>query len=104
MKIDAGIDFPFQGYLDNIVRQIAMRFKPETNNKSLRAEVRFIIRRDGSITSPVLSIASRDYGFDAEARGSVEAAGAMRAFGPLPAGYRDDVLPVTFSFVPGLIR
>jgi hypothetical protein len=104
VKIDAGIDFPFQGYLDNIVRQIALRFKPETNNQALRAEVRFLIRRDGSISPPVLAVASRDYGFDAEAKGAVEAAGATRAFGPLPAGYPEDVLPVTFSFVPRLIR
>jgi protein TonB len=103
VKID-GIEFPFPGYLDNIVRQIALRFKPDNNNQSLRAEVRFIIRRDGSVDHIRLSTPSRDYSFNAEATGSIEAAGTARAFGPLPTQYPEDVLPVVFSFVPGIIR
>jgi hypothetical protein len=106
VKIDAGIDFQFPGYLRNIVTQIALRFKPESPNRALRAEVTFLIRRDGSVdpTSIRLSAPSRDYSFNAEAVGSIESAGAARAFGALPAQYPDDVLPVVFSFVPGLIR
>jgi len=34
-----GIEFPYPGYLNNIVRQIAMRFAPQTANAALRAEV-----------------------------------------------------------------
>jgi periplasmic protein TonB len=103
VKID-GIEFPFQGYLDNIVRQIALRFKPSNTNRSLRAEVRFIIRRDGTVDLIRLSSPSRDYAFNLEATGAIEAAGTARAFGPLPAQYAEDALPVVFSFVPGLIR
>ena len=44
-----GIDFPFPGYLNNIVRQIALRFNPADANSGRRAEVRFVIRRDGSV-------------------------------------------------------
>ena len=40
--------------------------------------------------------------FDLEAQGAVEA--AARAFGSLPAGFGDDVLPVVFSFDPGRLR
>jgi hypothetical protein len=34
----------------------------------------------------------------------VEAAASASKFGPLPTGFRDDVLPVYFSFDPALIR
>jgi len=34
----------------------------------------------------------------------VEQAGAVKAFGPLPAGFSDDVLPVVFSFDPKVLH
>jgi len=99
-----GIEFPYSGYLANIVRQIALRFEPPNRNAPLRAEVRFLIHRDGSVTGQRIVVRSGVYAFDLEAMGSIEAAAAARAFGPLPAGYPDDVLPVVFSFDPSLIR
>jgi protein TonB len=97
-----GIDFPFPGYLNNIVRQIALRFNPDRRNAALRAEAAFLIRRDGSVTSVRLVTRSGDYEFDLEAMGAIEAAAG--SFGPLPEGYQDDVLPVIFSFDPRLVR
>jgi protein TonB len=97
-----GIDFPFPGYLNNIVRQIALRFNPERRSAALRAEAAFLIRRDGSVTSVRLVTRSGDYEFDLEAMGAIEAAAS--SFGPLPEGYQDDVLPVIFSFDPRLVR
>ena len=47
---------------------------------------------------------SGSYEFDLEAQGAVEAAGRSGSFGPLPDGFRDDVLTVIFSFDPQLIR
>jgi protein TonB len=99
-----GIEFPYSGYLANIVRQIALRFEPPSRNAPLRAEVSFLIHRDGSVTAQRIVVRSGVYAFDLEAMGSIEAAAAARAFGPLPAGYPDDVLPVVFSFDPSLIR
>lgn len=99
-----GIEFPFPGYLSNIVRQIALRFKPEQPNAPLRAEVFFLLHRDGQISELRVTAQSGDYAFDLDARGAIEAAANDRAFGPLPAGFRNDVLPVTFSFDPQLIR
>jgi protein TonB len=96
-----GIDFPFPGYLENIVREIALRFRPPRGS-ALKAEVMFLIRRDGTITGFRFLQRSGSFTFDLEAQGAVEAA-AMR-FGPLPDGFRDDVLPVIFSFDPRLIR
>ena len=97
-----GIDFPFPGYLNNIVRQIALRFNPADANSGLRAEVRFVIRRDGSVIGIGFVTRSGNYAFDLEAQGAIEA--AARQFGPLPEGFRDDALPVVFSFDPRFLR
>ena len=97
-----GIDFPFPGYLNNIVRQIALRFNPADANSGRRAEVRFVIRRDGSVIGIGFVTRSGSYAFDLEAQGAVEA--AAREFGPLPDGFHDDALPVVFSFDPRIIR
>lgn len=99
-----GIDFPYPGYLSNIVRQIALNFQPRAGSGGLRADVRFLIHRDGTVSDLVVRSSSGNYGFDLAARGAVEAAGASRAFGALPAGYRDDVLTVYFSFDPRVLR
>ena len=98
-----GIPFPYPGYLENIVRQIALRFKPRTG-QALVAEVLFLVRRDGSVTGFQFRRRSGSYEFDLEAQGAVEAAGRSLSFGPLPDGFRDDVLTVIFSFDPQLIR
>lgn len=96
-----GIEFPFPGYLENIVRQIALRFRPPRGSP-LKAEVMFLIRRDGTISGFRFIQRSGSFTFDLEAQGAVES--AATAFGPLPGGFRDDVLPVMFSFDPRLIR
>ena len=98
-----GIDFPYPGYLNNIVRQIALRFSPR-NPGALRAEVFFIVRRDGTIGEFRFLTKSGSYAFDLEAQGAIEAAGSAKAFGRLPDGYVNDFLPVIFSFDPSLFR
>ena len=98
-----GIEFPYPVYLQNVVRQIALQFKP-SGNSALRAEVAFLIRRDGSISGLKLVTRSGAFAFDQDAMGAVEAAARANAFGPLPQGFTDDVLPVIFSFDPRLIR
>jgi protein TonB len=98
-----GIAFPYPGYLENVVRQIALRFKPPAG-RPLQAVVAFLIRRDGSVTGITLTRRSGVYSFDTEAMGAVDAAAQARAFQPLPQGFSDDVLPVIFSFDPRLIR
>jgi protein TonB len=98
----AGIVFPYQGYLNNIVRQIQLNFSPRGNVGALRAEVFFMIHRDGSVTGFKFLTRSGNMGFDVEAQGAVE--GAAKSFGPLPAGFTDDVLPVIFSFHTSKLR
>jgi outer membrane biosynthesis protein TonB len=97
-----GTDFPFPSYLENIVRQIALVFHPPPRGSPLKAEVIFLIRRDGTIDAFRFIQRSGSYSFDLEAQGAVEA--AAKRFGRLPAGFHDDVLPVTFNFDPRLIR
>ena len=99
-----GIEFPFPGYLNNIVRQIALRFNPPNPNAPLKAEILFLIHRDGSVSSMQFVTRSRVYAFDLEAQAAIEAAARDRAFGSLPEGFNDDVLPIVFSFDPRLVR
>lgn len=98
-----GIAFPYPSYLENVVRQIAIRFDPP-GGRSLTAVVAFLIRRDGTVSGLRLTKRSGVYSFDTEAMGAVDAAATAHAFGPLPQGFSDDVLPVIFSFDPRLIR
>ena len=98
----AGIDFPFPGYLNNIVRQIALNFRVKNPNSPLSATVSFLIHRNGSVTNVKFLTRSGVYSFDLEAQGAVERASA--SFGPLPDGFRDDVLPVVFSFDPRFLQ
>ena len=98
-----GIEFPFPGYLENIVRQIALRFKPP-GNAALKAAVKFLIRRDGSAEIVQFVQRSGAFAFDLEAQGAIEQAGQVKAFGPLPTGYENDVLTAVFSFDPRTIR
>jgi outer membrane biosynthesis protein TonB len=100
----AGIDFPFPGYLNNIVRQVALRFEPPDRDQRLKAEIMFLIHRDGSVTNLRFIKRSGSYPFDLEAQGAIEAAGTARAFGVLPEGFEEDVLPVSFSFDPQVLR
>lgn len=98
----AGIDFPFPGYLNNIVRQIALNFRVKNPNSPLSATVSFLIHRDGTVTDVKFLTRSGVYSFDLEAQGAIERASS--SFGPLPDGFRDDVLPVVFSFDPRFLQ
>ncbi|MEP6620098.1 MAG: TonB family protein [bacterium] len=97
----AGIDFPYPVYLQNVVRQIALQFKPSAKG-ALTAEVTFMIRRDGSVAGVRITRRSSVYSFDQDALAAIEL--ASHAFGILPTGFKDDVLPVIFSFDPRLIH
>ncbi|HKK08278.1 MAG TPA: TonB C-terminal domain-containing protein, partial [Gemmatimonadota bacterium] len=67
---------------------------------ALRAEISFVIHKDGSVSGIDWVRRSGDLSFDLEARGAVEAAGRARAFGSLPKGYPRDRLRVSFFFDP----
>lgn len=95
-----GIDFNYPGYSNNIVRQLLLQFGQ--SNQRFTAEVRFVIRRDGSVDPASIKIvtSSGNYSFDSRVLGAVEAAANAKAFGTLPPGFQEDILPVNFRFSP----
>ncbi|MEO7520498.1 MAG: energy transducer TonB, partial [Gemmatimonas sp.] len=93
-----GIEFPFPGYLNNIQRQIALNWTPRRTSAALVTEVKFTIRRDGSVVGMEIMKSSGDALYNADAMGAIEAVGSTRRFGPLPPAFPDDVLVVYFTF------
>ena len=98
-----GIQFPYEAYLQNIVRQIKVRFKPRAG-PAVSADIAFLIRKDGTVDGIRFVKRSGAYLFDAEAVGAIEAVARLKAFGPLPEGFSEEVLPVIFSFTPDFLR
>ncbi len=99
-----GVEFPFPEYLRNVVAQVYRRWQRPSGDVSLRAEVLFLVHRDGSISNFQFVQRSGSFGFDLEAQGAIEAAATAGAFGALPDGYAADVLPVSFFFDPSSTR
>jgi outer membrane biosynthesis protein TonB len=95
-----GLQFPFPDYLRNIVQEVYRRWQRPFGNAALRAEVSFLILRDGSVREIRLTRPSGQFSFDLSAQGAIEAAGGAGAFGALPDGWPADVLPVSFYFTP----
>ena len=95
-----GLSFPFPEYLRNVANEIYRRWARPTGNTALRAEIFFLIRRDGSVHDVRFVRRSGSFSYDLEAQGAIEAAGNARAFGPLPEGWANDVLPISFYFEP----
>ena len=98
-----GLAFAYPEYLRNIVAQIYRRWD-RPRGGTLRAEVFFLILRDGSVRDIRFLTPSGDFTFDLNAQGAIEDAANNHAFGPLPDGYPQDVLPVSFYFEPGRSR
>lgn len=99
-----GVEFPFEGYLRNLVAQVYRRWHPPAGNADLESEMLFFVHRDGSITGLQFVTRSGSFAFDLEAQGAVEAAARAGAFGPLPTGFAPDMLPVSFFFSPRSLR
>ena len=95
-----GLAFPYPEYLRTIVQEVYRRWDRPGGNVALRAEVSFLIQRDGSVHEIHLVRPSGNFSFDLSAQGAIEAAGTSRAFGALPDGWQADVLPVSFYFTP----
>jgi len=94
-----GEEFPFPGYLENIILQIS-RFFRWNGSPDLRAEAYFVINRDGSVGDIQVTKSSGSFQFDLTVRGAIEAAGQRKAFGKLPRGFEGDRLPISFYFQP----
>jgi len=99
-----GQEFPYPEYLRNIVAQVYRRWERPSGNVSLKAEVFFLVHRDGTISNLRFVSRSGSFAFDLEAQGAIEAAATSGGFGALPDGFADDVLPVSFFFDPQKVR
>ncbi len=99
-----GVEFPFPGYLRNLVAQVYRRWRPPAGNADLEAEMLFFVHRDGSMSGLQFVKRSGSFAFDLEAQGAVEAASRAGAFGALPSGFGPDMLPVSFFFSPRSLR
>lgn len=95
-----GAAFVDPAYLQNIIRQVNRYWRPPAGGRHLRAEVVFVIEKDGSVNEIEMLNKSGDMSFDLEARGAIEAAGRAKAFGPLPAAWPRDRLRIAFFFDP----
>lgn len=95
-----GANFAFPEYMMNIIRQIQRYWRPPADGRALRAELSFVIHRDGRVSDIEWVRRSGSPSFDLLARGAIESAGRDRAFGPLPAAYPRDRLRVSFYFDP----
>lgn len=95
-----GAAFVDPAYLQNIIRQVNRYWRPPAGGRHLRAEVVFVIEKDGSVSDIEMLSKSGDMSFDLEARGAIEAAGRAQAFGSLPAAWPRDRLRISFFFDP----
>lgn len=95
-----GANFAYPEYMSNIIRQVQRHWRPPPDGRAYRAEISFVIHRDGRVTDMTWVRRSGSATFDLQASSAIESAGRNRAFGPLPSGYPRDQLRVSFYFDP----
>jgi len=94
-----GEEFPYPEYLENIVRTLHNYFR-WNGAPNLEAEVVFYIQRDGTVGGIRIVRKSGNFQFDLQAHEAVDRAGRAGAFGPLPDGWQQDRLWISFTFEP----
>jgi outer membrane biosynthesis protein TonB len=95
-----GANTQFPEYFQNIIRQVQRYWRPPAGARDLRAEISFVIHRDGSVDGIEWVRKSGSAVFDLQARGAIETAARQVAFGPLPNLYPADAMRVSFYFDP----
>jgi outer membrane biosynthesis protein TonB len=95
-----GVSFADPAYMQNIIRQVNRYWRPPTGGRAYRAEISFVIHRDGRVTDINWVRKSGSAQFDLLCSSAIESAGRNEAFGPLPDAYPRDRLTVSFYFDP----
>jgi len=95
-----GASFSDPEYMRNIIREIQRYWRPPAGGRAYRAEISFVIHRDGRVTDIEWVRRSGSAQFDLLCSSAVESAGRDQAFGPLPDAYPRDELFVSFYFDP----
>ncbi len=99
VQID-GANSLFPEYNANIIRQVERYWRPPAGAREQRAEIQFVIHRDGTVSDIEWVAKSGSSTFDLLCQGAVESAGRSRAFGPLPDAFPGDRMVVNFYFDP----
>ncbi|HEX2167358.1 MAG TPA: TonB C-terminal domain-containing protein, partial [Longimicrobiales bacterium] len=94
-----GEEFLYPEYQANIIRQLNQAFR-WNGASNLEAEVVFYIKRDGSVGGIRIVRKSGNFQFDLQAHEAVDRVGRTGRFGPLPDGWQQDRLWVSFTFEP----
>jgi outer membrane biosynthesis protein TonB len=94
-----GLRRDYPAYYNGIIRQIDNCFRPPRDGRDWATTVFFNIEMDGSVAGVEFVARSGNFDFDFSAMGAIECAGNGR-FGPLPADFQWDRLPVQFDFTP----
>ena len=98
-----GLDFPYPYYVQNIIRQLILAWGQGAPRYD--AVVRFTIKRDGTVDPESIRLVTNgNYANDRRAIGAVEQVADAKGFGALPAGFREDILPVTVRFTPAMFK
>ncbi|MGH7466885.1 MAG: TonB C-terminal domain-containing protein [Longimicrobiales bacterium] len=97
--LQEGEEFPYPGYLENVITQINRYFR-WTGAGNLEAEIGFYIRKDGTVSGLRVFSRSANFNFDIAAMAAVEHAGKSKTFGALPSEFPRDSLGVLFRFIP----
>src|SRR5688500_4259021 len=96
-----GVRCPSAGYCENIVRQVHRFFRPPESAPNGTGNLCFRIRRDGGVEQITTERVRGGAAFRLAMMEAAEQAGNRRAFGPLPAGFGTDLLPVCVELSPG---
>jgi len=94
-----GLRRDYPAYYANIITQIGRCFQWRGGG-SWETTVYFVIKRDGTVGDIDFVKRSGNAGFDFQAMGAVECAGANGRLGSLPEELPFDQLPIQFSFRP----
>jgi hypothetical protein len=98
-----GLEFNYPYYINNIIRQLILAWGQGAPR--VDAIVRFTIKRDGTVDPESIQlVAHNNYSNDRRAIGAVEQVADGKLFGPLPPGFREDILPVTVRFTPAMFK
>jgi len=95
---DGLANFPHAFYAESVRRKIAANWQAgfwRENLLSRRAQISFILRRDGTIVKPYLAERSGDANFDLTCLRGVEMAAP---FPPLPKGFAGNEIKILFDF------
>jgi len=94
-----GLRRDYPAYYENIITQIGRCFQWRGGG-SWETTVYFVVKRDGTVSDIDFVKRSGNAGFDFQAMGAVECAGANGRLGSLPEALPFDRLPIQFSFRP----